>query len=91
MRFYTTSSFSGIGKKSALRILEKNSNQLLDLIEFGEEPVLQMDSEYLICAIKFLCLSYDENFKSEDINSLRYSDEVIHEKRHFWGQTSSNG
>jgi len=52
--------------------LKKHSNQLLDLIEFGEEPILRIDSEYLLSAIKFVCLLYDEHFKSEDINSLRY-------------------
>ena len=67
----STSSFSGIGKKSAFTILKKYSNQLLDLLEFGEESNLEIDSESSICAIKFVCL-HDANFKSSGINALRF-------------------
>ena len=36
----STSSLSGIGKKSAFSTLKKYSHLLLDLIDFGEEPSL---------------------------------------------------
>ena len=60
------------GKKTAYTILKKYSSQLLDLIDFGEEPILAIDSELSLCAIKFVCLLYDEHFKSNDINSLLF-------------------
>ena len=68
----STSSFSGTGKNSAFSTLKKYSPLLLDLINFDEEPNLQIDSESSICEIKFVCLLHDENFKSCDINALRY-------------------
>ena len=68
----TVSCFSGIGKKTAMKVLLSRINNLMDLNEFGETPSLDLDSLNVVAAIRFVCLLYDNKCSSEDVNGLRY-------------------
>lgn len=68
----STSSFSRIGKKKAFGILKSHSPQLLGLLDFGDDPNLMIDSESSIDAMKLVCLLYDDNSQTADVNTLRF-------------------
>ena len=68
----STASFSGKGKRKAFTILKKKKNDLLSLHDLGDNPTADPDSEMIKDAIKFICWLYDSEFKSVDVNILRY-------------------
>ena len=71
----STSSFSGIGKKSALNVLVKHKNELLSLADIGDHIDINENSEAVLDVVKFIswlyCPTLPENLAS-DINGLRY-------------------
>ena len=68
----SVSSFSGIGKKTAINILKDNINDLMDLSEFGDSPELSIDCDVMVTCIKFVRLLYDRKSTQNDLNLLRY-------------------
>ena len=67
----SVSSFNGIGKRSAFKILKEKKEKLIDLFEFGDNPILHIQSEFVETCISFVCSLYDKG-DTCDINSLRY-------------------
>ena len=68
----TTSSFSGIGKKSAFEILLQKRKNLTHLKTLGDEPVINYESQCVQEAIQFVCWLYDAKYLNGNINGLRY-------------------
>ena len=69
----STSSFAGIGKKTALKALVEHKQELLALLEFGESPHLDETSNEVADAIKFVSWLYQpKSVPITDINELRY-------------------
>ena len=70
----STSSFSGVGKKSALKVLNSHKNDLMNLCDFGEHPTLYDEHDVIVQdAIKFVSWLYDPTFQAiTNINQLRY-------------------
>lgn len=67
----SVSSFNGIGKKTAFKLLRESKEKFREMIYFGDTPCLDTDSSYIEVCISFICLLYD-SCESYDINSLRY-------------------
>ena len=69
----SVSSFSGIGKKTALTTLKENIDEVIEIFQFGDSASLDLQDECVEAAIKFVCLLYDKKAKDADINGLRYT------------------
>lgn len=68
----SVSSFSGIGKRTAFNVLKQKKEQLLDLLDFGDSPVLDVQSEYTQACILFVCSLYNKCGDRYDIDTIRY-------------------
>ena len=69
----STSSFSGIGKKNAFKVLLDHKEELMSLSDIGDSSVLDVDSEAVIDAIKFVSWLYcPKSDPTCAINELRY-------------------
>ena len=64
-------SFSWIGKKTAMTTLKSNLDDLMEILQFGDSPSLDLQETFVEAAIKFVCVLYDNNSKDADINGLR--------------------
>ena len=68
----SVSSFSGVGKKTAFSLLKSHTDNFIDLLDFGDSPILSLECESVISAIKFVCSLYDRKFDVIDVNVLRH-------------------
>lgn len=68
----STSSFAGVGKKTALDVLKANINHIMSMLDFGDIPSLDLLADSTEAAIKYVCLLYDKGYASTDINELRF-------------------
>ena len=56
----SVSSFSGIEKKTTLTTLKNNLDDLMEILQFGDSPSLDLHQDiYVEASIKFVCLLYD--------------------------------
>ena len=56
----SVSSFSEIEKKTGLTTLKNNLDDLMEILQFGDSPSLDLHRHiYVEAAIKFVCLFYD--------------------------------
>ena len=67
----SVSSFSGIAKKAALATLWSNFNDVMEILQFGGSPNLDLQEVCVEGPIKFVCLLYDNKSKDADINGAR--------------------
>ena len=68
----TLSAVSLESAKKAFPILEKKSDELTDMSDFGEFPSLFLECSSVVAAIQFVCYLYQENKATSNINELRY-------------------
>ena len=67
----STASFTGIGKRKAMKILKEKKNELLWYEDLRSSPILDVNSEYIKDAVKFICWLYNSiNCENFDINKL---------------------
>ena len=77
------SAFSGIGKKSAFTYLKDNVEDFSGMEAFGESANIDINSNYIEGAIRFICAFYDKQFKSANINELLHK---LFTKKNFSGE-----
>ena len=63
-------SFSGVGKKTAFSLLKRHTDNFIDLLDFGDSPILYLECESVVSYIKFVCYLYDSKFDVIDVNVL---------------------
>ena len=56
---------------TAFKVLKEEKEKLIDLFEFGDNPTLDVQSEFVETCISFVYSLYDKS-DTCDINSLRY-------------------
>ena len=83
----SVSSFSRISKKKPFLILEKKTDELTDMRDFGEFPSLCLESSSVVAAIQFVCYLYQEKKATSNIDELRY--EMFTKKNMFRDQLPS--
>ena len=64
----SVSSFCGIEKKTALTTLWGNLDDLMEILQFGDSPNLDLQEACVEAAIKFVFLLHDNKSKDADIN-----------------------
>ena len=57
----SVSSFSYIGKITAFQTLKNKTDEMTDMIDFGEFPSLFLESLYVVTSIQFVCYLYKQN------------------------------
>ena len=57
----SVSSLCGIGKKSAFNVLKSNVDELTDMQCFGDSPVLNLEDDFVVFCIRFICMLYDKS------------------------------
>ena len=68
----STSSFTGIGKKTAFKILQPKISELQSLYDLGDLVEVQMNSDAVNDTIKFVIWLYDKTADTNQINEIRY-------------------
>ena len=68
----SVSAISGKGKKSAFTHLKENIGRFTDMQSFGETSTIDTTADYIETVIQFICELYDKQFKSANINALRF-------------------
>ena len=59
-------------QKEAFQTLEKKTDELADMRDFGEFPSLSLQCTSVVAAIQFVCSLYQENKATSNINELQY-------------------
>ena len=54
---YSTTSFAGIGKQKALKLIKENIDDFADLI--NESACLDVSCDEVVDTVEFICLLYD--------------------------------
>ena len=67
----SVSSLNGVGKKGAFQSLKQNQDDILDLFEFGDNPVLDVSSPSTEACVRLVCSFYEKG-NTYNINELRY-------------------
>ena len=68
----STSSFTGIGRKTAFKILQTKISELQSLCDLGDLVEVQMNSDAVNDTIKFVIWLYDKTADTHQINEIRY-------------------
>ena len=68
----STSSFTGIGKKTAFKILQTKIIELQSLYDLGDLVEVQMNSDAVNDKIKFVVWLYDKTADTNQINEIHY-------------------
>lgn len=55
--YYSTTSFAGIGKQKALKLIKENIDDFADLI--NESACLDVSCDEVVDTVEFICLLYD--------------------------------
>ena len=55
---HSVSSFSHIGKMATFQTLKNKIDELKNLIEFGEFPLLSLESPFVVTSIQYVCYLY---------------------------------
>ena len=66
-----TLSFTGIGKKTAFKILQTKISELQSLYDLGDLVEVQMNSDTVHDTIKFVVWLYDKAANTNQINEIR--------------------
>ena len=68
----STSSFTDIGKKTVFKILQTKISELQSLYPLGDLVDVQMNSDAVNEAMKFVMWLYDKTADANQINEIRY-------------------
>ena len=68
----STSSFTGVGKKTVVKILQTKIGELQSLYDLGDLLEVQMKSDAVNNTIKFVIWLYDKTADTNQINGILY-------------------
>ena len=68
----STSSFTGVGKKTVVKILQTKIGELQSLYDLGDLLEVQMKSDAVNNTIKFVISLYDKTADTDQINEILY-------------------
>ena len=68
----STSSFAGVGKKTAVKTLQTKTGELQSLYDLGDLLEVQMKSGAVNNTIKFVICLYDKTAGTNQINEILY-------------------
>ena len=69
----SASTFSHIEKIATLQILKNKIDELGDMINFSEFPLLSLERLSVVTSMHYVCYLEEENQSGSSVNKLRYS------------------